>query len=254
MAVCPAGAIYPGGEKIAIDFSACETCETKPCLNACYHGALLLTGYAVTPEKLIGTLGKDIPFYRNSGGGVTFTGGEPLAQAGFLFEMLTRCKELGIHTAIETCGCGDPADFVRIAPVTDLFLFDVKIVDPDQHRKYTGRDNTIILENLERLVAMNARIIIRFPLIAGITDTGENILDVLLLMNRLGLQQIDLEPGHSLGFGKYDEFGMVNGMDAETDNYPSLPYPATKIEDVCELMERIQKERGLTPVVINKSV
>ena len=251
MAVCPAGAIYPGGEKIAIDFTACETCETKPCLDACYHGALLLTGKAIDTAKLIGIISKDIPFYRNSGGGVTFTGGEPLAQADFLLEMLKECRKNGIHTAIETCGCGDPADFGRIAPFTDLFLFDIKIVDSGLHREYTGRDNRLILENLERLAALNASITLRFPLIPGITDTNENILDVMLLMDRLGLQQIDLEPGHSLGFAKYDELGMTNPMSGKLDD---TGYSPNRLDSVCTRMERIQKERGFTQIRINRSV
>jgi pyruvate formate lyase activating enzyme len=213
LAVCPADAITPGSETtLEINFDACKTCISKPCIQSCNYGALTLTGYTLGPEELLEIICKDIPFFRNSGGGVTFTGGEPLMQPEFLVTLLKGCKDAGIHTAIETCGYANRADLKVISELTDLFLFDVKIIDAEKHREHTGQSNQVILENLEYLTASGSKIILRFPLIPGITDTDENVGDVIRLMERLGLKEIDLEPWHSLGVAKYGEFGIENRM------------------------------------------
>ncbi|TSA37069.1 MAG: glycyl-radical enzyme activating protein [Porphyromonadaceae bacterium] len=206
--VCPYQGITPLDESVKIDFVQCTTCLKKSCLDACNHGTLNLTGYTISAEKLIKIIGKDSAFYRNSGGGVTFTGGEPLSQPEFLGKILRKCKKAGIHTAIETCGYCSQAVLKEIIPLVDLFLFDIKIIDPEKHRKYTGKSNQLILENLTYLSTQKKRIIIRFPLIPGITDTDQNINDVILLLKKLGLVEIDLEPYHGLGIAKYEELGM----------------------------------------------
>lgn len=237
MAVCPAGAIFPDNGKVAIHFEACKTCPDKPCITACNYGAITLTGYSISSERLMEIIRKDIPFYRNSGGGVTFTGGEPLAQPEFLAAMLEQCKSEGIHTAVETCGCAKQDHFERILPLTDLFLYDLKIVDPDSHRQYTGKDNRLILDNLAWLVGQKARIIIRFPLISGITDREENTRAVLSLMETLGLDEIHLEPGHDLGVAKYAQLGMQYRL----DGLPDTGYPLERLEQIRELFVSYDK-------------
>ncbi|MFA6128352.1 MAG: glycyl-radical enzyme activating protein [Bacteroidales bacterium] len=226
VSACPYQAIVPQDNSVLVDFSRCATCMERPCLEACNFGALNLTGYSITTEKLIGIIQKDIAFYRNSGGGVTFTGGEPLYQPVFLKEILGECKKAGIHTAIETCGYSRRTDLEDIVPLVDLFLFDIKIIDPDKHRQHTGRSNKLILDNLTCLASTDKRIILRFPLIPGMTDTAENIGDVILLMNKLGLKDIDLEPYHSLGVAKYDELGIKNPLGSILDDsgYPPVRF------------------------------
>jgi pyruvate formate lyase activating enzyme len=243
LAVCPKDAITPGSKTtLEIDFLSCAACISKPCLQACNHGALTLTGYSISSGKLIEIIKKDMAFYRNSGGGVTFTGGEPLAQTEFLAEILNECKKEGIHTAIETCGYGSHADLERIIPLTDLFLFDIKLIDPEKHRQYTGRSNQLILDNLAFLALTRQSIRVRFPLIPGITDTDENINDVILLMKKLGLTEIDLKPYHSLGVAKYSEFGISNRMDETMEN---AGYPAERLSNIQMLFtERCHPDEG----------
>ncbi len=207
VSACIKKAVSPLEDSVSIDFSQCAGCAEKPCIEACNHGALNLAGYAISSGDLLGIISKDVAFYRNSGGGATFTGGEPLSQPEFLAEILDQCKKNDIHTAIETCGYCKRSDLEAIVPLTDLFLFDIKIIDPDKHRQYTGQSNQVILDNLEYLSSTGKRIIIRFPLIPDITDTPENISGVIELMNRLGLKDIDLEPYHDLGTPKYAELG-----------------------------------------------
>jgi pyruvate formate lyase activating enzyme len=216
-------------DSVKFDFPLCLNCADKPCIDACNHGALTLTGFNISSGKLAGIIAKDIAFYRNSGGGVTFTGGEPLLQPDFLAETLTECKKLDIHTAIETCGYAARSDFERILPVTDLFLFDIKIINDQKHQHFTGISNKLILGNLEFLTRQKNHIILRFPLIPGITDTDENLSDIISLMKRLGLNEIDPEPYHSLGNAKYDELGIHNPLSGILGDFG---YPAERLKQI----------------------
>jgi len=206
---CPFKAITPQKESVMINFRWCAQCTQKSCLDACNYGAMNLTGYPITVGQLMDILLKEVPFYRNSGGGVTFTGGEPLMQPDFLLACLQECRQRGIHTAIETSGYCKPETFREIANHVDLFLYDIKLIDPQKHQMYTGKPNDWILQNLSWLSESKQSVIIRFPLIPDITDTDQNIGDVIHLMDRLDLQHIDLEPYHVLGMAKYAELGMT---------------------------------------------
>jgi pyruvate formate lyase activating enzyme len=232
VSACPHQAIAPLIDSIRIDFARCSACLERPCLDACYNGALNLTGYTIGTGDLIKIIAKDSAFYRNSGGGVTFTGGEPLSQPEFLAEIIQESKTAGIHTAVETCGYCSQADLERIIPLVDLFLFDIKIVDPKKHMEFTGKSNRVILDNLRYLAKQGKRIIIRFPLIPGITDTQENISDIIELMNRLQLTEINLEPYHSLGVPKYTELGMNYSLSDITDD---SGYPVDRYKQIEEL-------------------
>lgn len=219
---CTKEAITTLNESVLIDYDKCRICTSRTCLEACYHEALNLTGFSLDPTELLTIVSKDLAFYRNSGGGVTFTGGEPLSQPDFLLESLQLCKEAGIHTAIETCGYGNPDSIKAISPYTDLFLFDIKIINPDIHLRHTGQSNDLIIRNLEYLANEKKHIIIRLPLIPGITDTEENIGEIIGLMKKLNLQEIQLEPYHTLGEAKYEEFGVLHTENhiPEILNYP----------------------------------
>ena len=232
-AACLYGAIEPLPGSIRIHFARCRDCHHRPCLEACPHEALSLCGFTMTSRELVAEIVKDQDFYRNSGGGVTFTGGEPLTQAGFLCETLKLCKEEGIHTAIETSGYGSLEAVQSIAPYTDLFLFDLKLADPAQHRKHTGKLNRQILQNLEYLSDQLKDIIIRLPLVPGITDTTENIEGIILLMKDFGIREINLEPYHALGIPKYEQFGI---------SHPPLPVEMDPDYPPNNLMTRFLEE------------
>jgi len=215
---CPSSSVTFEDGIIDRSFELCMQCESKVCIDKCNYDALLLSGREITVDELVDIIALDLPFYKNSGGGVTFSGGEPLMQPAFLLEVLKKCKAREIHTAIETCGWADRKAFQSVLPFTDLFLFDLKIIDPLQHLSYTGKPVNPILENLSFLVSTDAEIIIRFPLIPGITDTAQNLKDVAEVMRKNNLKQICLEPYHTLGREKYEEHEMKNQLD-HIDNY-----------------------------------
>jgi pyruvate formate lyase activating enzyme len=152
---------------------------------------------------------KDVPFFDTSGGGVTFSGGEPLVQAEFLMEMLQACGKEDIHRALDTSGYTDPETLKRLAPHIDLFLFDLKFMDAEKHRHYTGVSNEQILKNLEMLARLNSRIIIRIPLIPGINDDEDNISAIGSLLAHLPqIESVHILPYHDFQKSKYEKFSM----------------------------------------------
>jgi len=170
-------------------------------------------GTVIGVEALIREIEKDVLFYDESGGGVTFSGGEPLAQPQFLDALLAACNHREIHTAIDTSGFAPSAVFDRILPRLQLVLFDLKIMDADRHRRYTGVSNRIILENLVRIASGQTPVRIRIPLIPGITDGDDNIAEILRFACTLKtIQGIDLLPFHRTGGEKYRRLGMTDNM------------------------------------------
>jgi pyruvate formate lyase activating enzyme len=169
-----------------------------------------ITGRLVGVDEVLEQVTRDSTFYDRSGGGMTLSGGEPLAQAAFAGELLRRYKEaeFGASTAIETCGAVDWEAFALVRPHTDVFLFDLKHMDPDEHRRLTGAGNDGILENACRLSKEGGRIIIRLPLIPGCNDDAENVRRTAVFARRLaGVERIDLLPYHRLGEVKYPRLG-----------------------------------------------
>lgn len=150
-----------------------------------------------------------------SGGGVTFSGGEPLLQHEFLAGLLTACKKRGMHTAIDTCGFAPPEVLRKIAPLTDLFLYDLKIMNSERHAFYTGVPNRIILENLRELVGMQCKVRIRIPVIPEVNDTAENIRETISFLESLHgkVEGVDLLPFHTTAIGKYKRFEINYNMD-----------------------------------------
>ncbi len=132
-------------------------------------------GRKITVSELFNTIKKDIIFYDESGGGVTFSGGEPLMQSDFLYSILKLCKEEGIHTTVDTSGYADWALIEKIVPLSDLFLYDIKLLDEKEHIKYTGVGNALIINNLLKLIDLNKKIILRMPIIPAITNTEKNL-------------------------------------------------------------------------------
>jgi len=157
-------------------------------------------------EEVVQVVNKDTLFYRNSGGGVTVSGGEPTHQAEFVKALLARCHESGLHTALDTCGLVEWDVLEEILEYADLVLFDLKHMDSEEHRKLTGVGNEIILQNLERLAKLKP-VVVRIPLIPGLTDSKTNIEASGEFLARIGALRVDVVPYHQLGMGKYERLG-----------------------------------------------
>jgi len=162
-----------------------------------------IVGYETSVEEVMEEVLQDNIFYEESGGGITFSGGEPLMQPEFLLSLLKECANHGIHTSLDTCGYADPEVFEMVIPLTDLFLYDLKLQEEENHIKYTSRSNMLIIKNLELLVEKGARVVIRFPLIPGITNSESNMANIGEIMSRLSLNKIDILPYHIAARKKY---------------------------------------------------
>ena len=180
-------------------------------------------GKWLTASDVFDEIEKDLVFYEESGGGVTFSGGEPLMQAEFLLEMLGRCRNANIHTAVDTSGHSDPELFKEVVKQADMLLFDIKTTDSNAHVKYTGIDNTLIMQNLNSLTGSDISVIIRIPIIPGFNDNHEEmeaIRDTLLPLKK-NIRRIDLLPYHRLGRKKYEALGLTQPkvFKPDTNNY-----------------------------------
>jgi pyruvate formate lyase activating enzyme len=161
----------------------------------------------MTTGEVMSDVVRDRVFFEESGGGVTFSGGEPFMQPAFLGSLLEACRDEGISTAVETCGMTDQKELLGMADKVDLFLYDVKLMDTARHREATGVGNERILVNLAALAAAHAHVIIRLPVIPGVNDDSENVGLMVAMMCRLGLREIDLLPYHRIGTDKYRRLG-----------------------------------------------
>jgi pyruvate formate lyase activating enzyme len=204
---CPEKALSAGPDGIMTDDALCNLCGT--CVNVCPAAARELVGENKNVESLMHIIRKDVPFFDTSGGGVTFSGGEPLMQAEFLLAMLKACGKEDIHRALDTTGYTDLDSLKQVARHTDLVLFDLKFIDPKKHRHYTGVSNEQILKNLETLAQNNSRVIIRIPLIPGINDDDDNINSTVSYLNHLPqIESVHILPYHDFQKSKYDTFSM----------------------------------------------
>lgn len=205
---CPQGALRLTDQGVVTDPSRCRHCQT--CADVCPAEVREFIGRTERVDHLMEAIQKDIPFYDESGGGVTFSGGEPLLQAAFLLALLDRCGRIGIHRAVDTTGYADTDILLAVAAYTDLFLFDLKLMDPVKHRKYTGVSNQIILRNLERLAGQDANVTIRIPLLPGINDDDENLDRTGSFLSTLpGVRNVDILPYHNSSQNKYRKLGSV---------------------------------------------
>lgn len=157
--------------------------------------------------KVMEEIYKDEVFYMESGGGVTFSGGEPLMQTDFLVELLKLCRERGYHTAVDTSGYAEPGSLGKVMKHTSMFLYDIKLVDDARHVEYTGVSNALSLDNLKLLAKSGKEVIIRFPVVPGYTDGQENLQAIGELMAGLGLRRIDVLPYHAIARHKYENLG-----------------------------------------------
>jgi len=206
VSVCPVGAILMRDGSAWTDRDRCTACGT--CAAACPADARVIAGETWAVSRLLGEIEKDLLFYDESGGGVTLSGGEPLAQASFAASVLAACQERRIHTAVDTCGYAEWEDLQRIARVTDLFLYDVKHADDGRHRELTGVSNERILENLRRLNGEGCTLWIRVPIIPGLNDTREELVALGGIVAGLeSVEALHLLPFHRGGEGKLEQLG-----------------------------------------------
>jgi len=203
--VCPRGAIEMRGKgRRDIKWPLCNQCLL--CVDACIYGALSVCGATMGFRDVVHEVMRDEAFYRNSGGGVTISGGEPLLQADFVARLLKEFKEKRVHTAVDTSGYAAGSQFEKILPYTDLMLFDIKHLDSDQHLRTTGVDNGLILENLER-ISGRVKIWLRLPLITDFNDSEEYVSRVASLGRKIGAEKVSLLPYHEGGKSKCEQMG-----------------------------------------------
>ncbi len=185
----------------------CDLCGK--CADACPQEARSLCGMEYTVEDAMKKILPDRLFYQTSGGGATFSGGECMLQLGFLKELLDSCKKEKIHTAVDTAGAVPWRSFEEILPYTDMFLYDVKSMNSQRHKEYTGVGNEQILENLSRLLQMQKRVWVRVPIIPGVNDTLEEMraLRAFLLANGYP-KKVELLPYHRMGEMKWKALGQ----------------------------------------------
>ncbi len=237
VAVCPQEAISitkKTGRKI--DWRKCNSCLL--CVDSCLYHSLNRCGKYMTVKQVIDEVIQDKLFYKNSGGGVTISGGEPLSQSKFVGQLLAECKKEGLHTALETMGHGSWKEMEKVLGFVDLILFDIKHLDSGMHQKTTGIQNNILLKNLQKAAGMN-NIWLRVPLIAGFNDSEGHIKKIASLGKEINAQKISLLPYHEGGKSKCEQLGKPY-------YFPDGEAPAEKH---IHKLKRIIEKAGLTASV-----
>ncbi|MGM0113511.1 glycyl-radical enzyme activating protein [Enterococcus sp. DIV0187] len=205
--VCPEKAISVVDGEYRIDRKKCKRCFK--CADACFAEAKRIVGQENSVEELFNEIKKDQPFYSLYGGGVTFSGGEPLTQPKFLSEIAKKCQENGINVAIESCGYGKYEDFKCVLPYVDYMFLDIKHIDSKQHKNLTGIGNRVILENVRQIAEYGIPITVRTPIIPGYNDSPENIIGISKFLCTLpAVKEYELLAYHNLGESKYRSLGI----------------------------------------------
>lgn len=211
--ICPENVLQlskTNPKRVVINYDVCTACGS--CLDVCYFNALRLAGSQLTVCDLLKDLLKDKPFFQRSSGGVTLSGGEPLLQPHFSYHLLLACSNHKIHTVLETSGFAPWKTVSRIANVSDLILYDLKLLDPLHHERYTGVRNDVILRNLSGLVRLNKEVQVRVPCIPGINDSKDHIRRVACYLRGIGLKSITLLPYNATAGAKYQWIGRPYGL------------------------------------------
>lgn len=229
---CPEGAILPDPER-RIDRLRCTNCGE--CVKACFYDSLVSYGEEKSSGEVFNKVRRDKIFYESSGGGVTVSGGEPLTAPDFVAELFEMCRGEGISTCVETCGCVPKKNVEKVLPLTDLFYFDLKIMDPETHRRYTGMDNSLVLENARWLASQGAEILFRQPIIPTVNDSEENVRATAEFIRSLGREElgIQLMPYHRMGSAKYAALEMPYELEHLKIMAPE------DVEKLCELYRQL---------------
>jgi len=217
--VCPNDALTLTPQGIVTDVARCKLCGK--CAEACPTKAIEMTGQINTVNQLMEIIEKERLVFDQSGGGVTFSGGEPLLHSDFLIELLDACGERGFHRSVDTSGFADTSKLLEVAKRTDLFLYDLKLMDSERHREFTGVNNEKILFNLEELAKTGVNINIRIPFIGGVNTDVENIEKAAEFIAYLAGEKkvVNLLPYHQIAAHKYKKLGK--DYDAGIMNEPT---------------------------------
>lgn len=216
------------------DREACQLCGD--CTRVCYPEARQLVGRQMSLPEVMAAIGKDVPFFDESGGGVTLSGGEPLFQKDFSLAILKACRKLDIHTVLDTCGFASAQTIRQVAPFVDLFLYDLKLVDNDKHLRYTGMSNEPILANLRSLSGLGASLLVRIPVIPGVNDDPLEMHKIGEFLSSLPVPpQVELMAYHNIAEAKYTGLDMEYAL-------PSLQPPS--FDQIQSLASRL-REFGL---------
>lgn len=200
LAACPQHAIEDV-DGVLRTSPTCRRCGA--CAAVCHSEARQLAGRKVELDELIAEIERDLIFFDESGGGVTLSGGEPVAQPRFAAALLTACRDRGIATVLETCGYAEQTAFLRVALLADMVFFDLKLMDPERHRRHTGVPNGPILRNLEQLVWRGAPVTVRIPVVPGINDDQAGVERFADYLSGLSVARVELLPYHQTGVEKY---------------------------------------------------
>jgi pyruvate formate lyase activating enzyme len=235
--VCSEAAIIIENQQITWDRLKCNQCGR--CVEICSSNAFSLIGKTMTAGAVVAEVLRDVAFYGGHGG-LTLTGGEPTLQPEFAEAVLCLTKAEGVKTAIETCGAVSWKNIERLLPYLDLVLFDLKHVDPLEHRKFTGASNTVILDNLRRTAQSGANLIVRVPLIPGFNADQVSLMAIAEFVQSLQVvREIHLLTYHTLGKAKYHALGLP---------YPMEQIPPMKAEEA-EEWASIFRENGFTVMI-----
>jgi pyruvate formate lyase activating enzyme len=216
LAACPRGAINADLEdQRRILQARCDGCDL--CVQACPNEALRMVGREMRLEEVLVEVERDREYYRRSGGGITLSGGEPLAQPGFARALLQACYDRNIHTALETSGYASWKHWAALLEYLDLVLYDLKHMDSQIHRRLTGVPNEPILENARRLAALGQAMVVRLPLIPACNTDPVNVHTTARFVASLGLEEVHLMPFHQLGQDKYHRLGRDYAMAQTAD-------------------------------------
>lgn len=226
--VCPSGAALPSVSQVADKNISCTLCGA--CVAVCPTSARQIVGKYITVTEVLTEILKDRLFYDDSGGGVTFSGGEPLVQLNFLKGLLEACHRQEIHTAVDTCGYVSREHLLSVAAITDLFLYDLKIMDDAKHYQYTGVSNISILENLKALGGIHNNIWLRMPIIPRVNDDDKNLEAVAEFAASVpGVRQVNLLPYHKTGIIKFKRLRPLHlPVGRKEQGYPleNVPEPS----------------------------
>lgn len=222
--VCPHGAVVKTGDVYNRDRALCKDCGA--CVEVCSAKARVMSGRRMTVQDVMAVVDRDNLFYANSDGGVTFGGGEPTAAGDFLLALLHDCAGKGYHICVDTCGMCAPGQFRKVMELTDLFLFDCKHMDPEEHRRLTGLGNSVILENLRQVLESGKDVRIRVPLMPDLNDSEENIRAMSAFLHQYGKTEVDVLPCHAFGSSKYDALRLPRPV--------MSAYPAEALKKVME--------------------
>jgi pyruvate formate lyase activating enzyme len=228
---CPTGALVLEDGQRRYRPERCRLCGR--CAEACYAEALVMEGQEITAEDVVAEIRKDKPFYDNSGGGATASGGEPLVQPDFTAAIFRRCHGHGIHTCLDTAAHVPWSAFETVLPHTDLVLLDLKLMDPERHKAATGADNARILANARRLGPTGIPLVVRVPIIPGCTDDEANVAAIADFLSELpAVQRVELLPYHRFAESKYQRLGRGYGLRG------TEPPPAGRLEALANLVRQ----------------